>query len=126
MIAPRCHAHKDRMELPPLCHVCQRIAVEQEIVTRTVDALLSAGFRLATDADDCAQHTYTADRSVILAALMEVDDEHLLARAGTRADARTGWVRFVYGNDGYDVISDYTTNLEDVLAPVNAYADTLA
>lgn len=36
-----------------------------------------------------------------------------------------GWVRFVYGNDGHDVISDYTTNLESVLEPINAYAESL-
>jgi hypothetical protein len=34
-------------------------------------------------------------------------------------------VRFVYGNDGYDVINDYTVDLEDVLKSVNEYADRM-
>jgi hypothetical protein len=36
-----------------------------------------------------------------------------------------GWVRFIYGNDGWDVINDYTTNLEPVIAGVNALAEKM-
>jgi hypothetical protein len=56
---------------------------------------------------------------------MEVDDEHLGvfqaadATGVERVCRPFAWVRFVYGNDGYDVISDYTTSLEAVLAPIN-------
>jgi len=31
-----------------------------------------------------------------------------------------------YGNDGWDVISDYTTNLEDTLAPLNKWCQELS
>ena len=34
-----------------------------------------------------------------------------------------GWVYFVYSNDGHDVISDYTTNLEGLLKKANLLAD---
>jgi hypothetical protein len=30
------------------------------------------------------------------------------------------------GNNGWDVISDYTVNLEKVLKPINEYADSLS
>lgn len=33
--------------------------------------------------------------------------------------------RIIYGNTGFDVINDYTTNLETVLAGTNALADQL-
>ena len=36
-----------------------------------------------------------------------------------------GWVRFVFGNSGYDVINDYSTNLEKFLKPVFEIADKL-
>ncbi len=36
-----------------------------------------------------------------------------------------GWVRFIYGNDGWDVISDYTTNLEPVMKLVQPLIDRL-
>lgn len=124
----RCYEHKDR-EIPPrLCSTCQRIGVEAELVEKTVDALLAAGYLLRTDIqEDPRPATPTAERDAILREMMDVDDEFLGAyKTYDKNDARPdGWVRFVYGNDGYDVVSDYTTNLESVLAPVNAYADTL-
>lgn len=123
IIKPRCHKHKDRIEIPRLCHICQRIAVEQEIVVKVVDAALSAGYLLQTDLnEDPRPESPTTDRAAILAEMMETDDEFLgLFKDG----GRCGWVRFVYGNDGWDVVSDYTTNLENLLSPINAYADSL-
>ena len=129
MNAPRCYQHKDRADLPRLCHTCQRIAVEQEIVTRTIDALLAAGYLLQADIQGGSVVIPTADRTQLLAELMEVDDEFLGVWFGYPAggDLRPdAWVRFVYGNDGWGVVSDYTTNLEAVLAPVNAYAEQLS
>lgn len=134
MMKPRCYDHKHRDELPKLCHVCQRIAVEQDIVTRAVDAFLAAGFALQTNQSGgpWVPERPATDRDLILAELMQVDDEHMaVIKAGADPMASgqhtcEGWVRFVYGNDGYDVISDYTTNLEAILEPVNAYAETLS
>lgn len=117
---PRCNVHRTRETLSPLCHICQRIAVEHDIVTRTVDALLAAGYHIRESEDGA----FEDGRDVTLAVLFDLDDAYLIAR---HKDAlKSGWVRFVFGNDGWDVINDYTTNLEDVLAPVNAFADTLS
>lgn len=122
----RCDKHTDRKTLPALCHTCIRMAMERRIVTRTVDALLAAGFYLNIDNGGGSPELShdTQDRALLLKNLGATDDEFLLVSDG--ANTSHGWVRFVYGNDGYDVISDYTTNLESVLAPVNAYADTLS
>lgn len=119
----RCYNHKERTELPRLCAVCQRIAVEREILLRTVDALLAAGYALQTfDTESHRPEQPTLDKALVVKELMEVDDEYLIAeKDGVRA-----YVRFIYGSDGYDVINDYTVNLEDVLKPINEYADTLA
>jgi hypothetical protein len=95
----------------------------------TVDALLAAGYLLQTDMqEDPRPEKPTADRAAILAEMMEVDDEFLGVWFGhpPAGDPRSNaWVRFVYGNGGWDVISDYTMSLETVLAPINAYADSL-
>lgn len=126
MNKPRCSRHKDEAKLPTLCSTCQRINVEQKIVKATVNALLNAGYTLNVDngGDEPELQTPTADPKVILGVLMEVDDEHLLVYEAATDPRATGWVRFVYGNDGYDVISDYTIGLEDVLKGVNEYART--
>jgi hypothetical protein len=123
MQKPICYEHRTRSKPVPSCAVCQRIRLEQRIVNRTVDALLSAGFALhVEDGESRRPEKPTTEREAIIAELMEVDDEYLVA---TRAEDKgaTRWVRFVYGN-GYDVINDYHTGIEDVLKPVNAYADS--
>lgn len=127
---PRCFKHRDRADLQALCHTCQRIAVEQDILVRVVDALLAAGYALQTDIqEDPRPEQPTKDRAAILAEMMDVDDEFLGVYETlfpNRIGSRIGWVRFVYGNSEWDVVSDYTTNLEFVLAPINEYANTLS
>ena len=55
--------------------------------------------------------------------LFNLDDATLIV---IREDnIQMGWIKLVFGNDGYDLISDYTTNLEDFLKPINEYADKL-
>lgn len=128
MIDRMCSDHKARTLRPRLCNVCQRLAVEQDIVTKLVDALLKAGYVLRVNDGEDSYPEATQDRATVLEQLGEVDDEHI--EVGTPVTSgkpkRVGWIRLVYGNDGYDVISDYTTNLEEVLKPINDYADTLA
>lgn len=126
MNAPRCYDHKDRETFPKACHTCQRIAIEQEMVTKVIDALLAAGYFLSTDIQEDARPAKpTNDRTVILAEMMEVDDEYLGVYRANEHLTPVSWVRFVYGNDGYDVVSDYTTNLEEIMKPINEYADSL-
>jgi hypothetical protein len=36
-----------------------------------------------------------------------------------------GWVRFIYGNDGWDVMNDYSTVLEPYLIKTNALIDEM-
>lgn len=126
----RCSDHKTRQELPRLCHVCQRLAVEQDIVEQSIKALFMAKFQVAIENGDderLGPFTYQpeigmqASADIVLAEMFVTDDEYLIVREDGQD---FGWVRFVYGNSGYDVISDYTTNFEDVLSAVNAYAES--
>jgi hypothetical protein len=99
-----------------------RIKLEQRIVKLTVDTLLRAGFVLSVF-DGEEETAITKDKKTLIDALMETDDDYIFVyQDGEKA--RFGWVRFVYGNDGWDVISDYTTNLDEVLSGVLAYAES--
>ena len=118
--SPLCYTHRDRNEPPRLCMTCQRMAVEHDIVTRVVDALLAAEYVVFVEGES----TKEATREQTLALLFDLDDAYLSVQQ--RSGASEGWIRFVFGNDGWDVVSDYTTNLENVLKPVNDYADTFA
>src|SRR5262252_875557 len=88
----------------------KRIAIEKRIARKVVDALLTAGFAITVsnggDEDEIVKST---DASAIKAVMFATDDERL----HTYKDGKPfGWVWFVYGNDGWDVICDYTVNLE--------------
>lgn len=127
---PRCDKHRDRTLLPA-CPTCNRIAVEYRIVKRTVGALLEAGFTLNVfnGGDENELPDPTDKRPALLAVLGATDDEYLMVFSKPEPETEylnRGWVRFVYGNDGWDVISDYTTNLEGVLKPVLDYADSIS
>lgn len=122
----RCSTHQDRAQRP-VCPVCIRIGIERIIAGKVIDALLAADFIIAIDnGGEVFEVDYTSDRAKLLANLGQTDEEHLYVKRVFSLDKDAGWVRFVYGNDGWDVISDYTTNLETILAPVNAYADSIA
>jgi hypothetical protein len=128
----------------PNAKLLQRIQIEKRIARRVVRHLLQAGYRLTVDnGGDTYEIPYTYDFKTIVGAMFATDDERLVAEmvppaidAGSAAwaaykailgDRKTikGWVYFVYGNDGYDVISDYTLNLEQVIQPVLDYAEGL-
>jgi hypothetical protein len=44
---------------------------------------------------------------------------------GAADGQRLGWMRFIYGNDGWDVLADYTVNLEPLMPAVNELTDKL-
>jgi hypothetical protein len=71
-----CSTHRNNPKLG--CATCRRIEVEIDIVTKVVDALLAAGYRLATDnGGDTYETAITPDRDVVLPSLMQTDDERL-------------------------------------------------
>lgn len=97
-----------------------RMKVERLIAKRTIEALLASGATLSVDYGDEYGLERSRDVEAILEAMFAVDEAYLVVCAPGR-----GWVRFIYGNDGPDVINDYTTNLEEVLKPVMALADQI-
>lgn len=102
--------------------VLRRCRVEERITRATLRVLLDApeGYTLSVF-DGEAETPKTRDFAVLAGAMHLTDEDYI--NVWTRAKEPKGWVRFVYGNDGYDVICDYTTNLEEVLAPVLALAE---
>jgi hypothetical protein len=117
----KCYDHRNREVAPKLCPTCTRREVEFDIVSRVLDALSAAGYWVSEQEDRRVMGSPDFSRADLLALLSDLDDAYVLA-----SDAElTRWVRFVFGNGGFDVISDYSVSLERVLAPVNAYAASL-
>lgn len=98
------------------------------IVGRLVRDLLKAGHRLAVWDGGAFCTKSTADAEIIFDALASTDSDHIHIYDEGGIPGRNeskGWVYLVWGNES-DVISDYTTNLEVLVAPSNELADKLA
>jgi hypothetical protein len=103
--------------------VVARGIMEFRIVRRVAKALLEAGLQVSVNNGEDITVRRSRDLGEIMGAVMTVDEERLIVRdADTN---RRGMVYLVYGNDGWDVISDYSVWLESILAPVIAYCNTL-
>ncbi|HCN5947580.1 TPA: hypothetical protein N6Z09_004296 [Escherichia coli] len=104
-------------------NVTTRQSIEHRIVEKAARCLIAAGYSVEVfDGEETAQAA-TTDMKLIKAALYSTDEDYLMAFDTT--GKRIGWVRMIYGNDGWDVMADYTTNLEDVLTDANKLADKL-
>lgn len=101
----------------------RRIAIEKQIARATIKALLAAGYIVTMNDGEEDTVEQSTDAAAIYAAMMTTDEDYLIAHTVT--GQRVGYIYFVYGNDGYDVISDYTMSLETVMNSVNELADEL-
>lgn len=93
--------------------------VERVIVRRIIHDALRAGYALNVFNDDGYDYELpepSTKTKSILDAMFATDEEWLWF---FRDNKRVGWVFFVYGNSGWYVISDYSTNLESVLEGAN-------
>lgn len=120
------HQREKHIEVPRGCPTCTRINIERDIVLKTLVTLLAAGYSLEWDYindENDGDEKPLNDFTLLKAQAMACDDEHLYVYSPK--GHRVGWVYFVYGNDGWDVINDHTLSLEEVLAPVNEYAEKM-
>lgn len=95
-------------------NVIRRQELEIEIIDAVVSRALALGFKLGVnDGGGADVLENCGDTKKIWDALYNTDEDMLIVY---RNGIRVGWVRFVYGNDGWDVINDYTTNLEPIMS----------
>ena len=106
--------------------------IERKIVTRFVNHCLNNEKRLTVslergyDTDECL--LASTDRKKIIETILSGDECHVFVHEATGPAVVDGcintpsWVYFVFGNDGWDTISDYTVGLEKLLEPINEFA----
>lgn len=102
----------------------QRQAIERKIAEMTAQLLIGAGYQVTVKDGEELVLEKSTDVAAILEAMFSTDEDYLIAYLPD-ASAHSGWVRFIYGNDGYDVINDYTTNLEPVMSQVNTNVEEM-
>lgn len=110
--------------------VKMRQRVEREIASRLIKDAIAAGYsinvynggEMKENGSDMELPKPSVKAKEILGAMFATDDEKLYLFKPGKKDW-FGWVYFIYGNGGYDVISDYTTNLEHIMGGANKVSD---
>jgi hypothetical protein len=108
-------SHKERTVSKPTIK-----EMDEQIVRKVVTDAIGAGYVLTVD-DYGVKNSN--DVESIISDLHAVDQAGLLFIKDGR---QIGWVNFIFGECGWDVIQDYTTNLEDVLKGATELADQLS
>jgi hypothetical protein len=100
-----------------------RMGIEQQIIRRAVIDILGEGYNISLY--DGGEFTVkrSIDLDLILNATQTTDGDMLKVYDG---DELIGTVTLIYGNDGHDVIADYSLSLEEVLKGASLLADELA
>lgn len=94
---------------------------EREIVKQVIKDALKFGWELEVDSGEEIEYR-GKDADKAFEALDQFDDAYLFLYS--QGERPKGWVRFVFGNYGWDVVNDYTVNLEDtVMKKANEMAD---
>ena len=108
-------------------NVEQRLMIERKIVEKVIDAAFDKGFEMFIDNggnDD--EHIFCSTPEEAKANIMQTDEEYLHIykfREGKKVGE--GWIWCVYGNDGFDVIADYSTSevMKEIVDPIEDLAE---
>jgi hypothetical protein len=97
-----------------------RQATEQRIAGLVLQAMVESGrtIHLSLWSDGSNVEQVSVEKA--LEHLASVDDEVVRFRLDGKP---AGAVQFVFGNDGWDCLADYSSSLEALLAPALAEAD---
>lgn len=101
----------------------KRLRMEKRIVKSLVTELSANGLKMTVDFGDGDEFERTNDAKQVLSVLMSCDEENL--RVYNSEGFFMGVFNLVYGNDGYDVICDYTMQLEQYIPETLALIEKL-
>lgn len=85
--------------------------MEERIAKLVIADLLACGYSIGVNDGEENVLTDSTDAAKIFESMFGTDDDRLFVHTPGETGSH-GWVYLVYGNDGPDVINDYTTNLE--------------
>lgn len=127
-------AHFERSEaggrFPIAADIKARIVVERAVVRRAITDILAAGYLVRLHDGESWATGLEPNIDRVMAELCACDEERLYVwkpRQGDEQDGKyIGSIYLVYGNEGWDVLADYSVNLEPLLAGANEFAETLS
>ncbi|USM11454.1 hypothetical protein vBCbaSRXM_9 [Citromicrobium phage vB_CbaS-RXM] len=105
----------------------KRIKTEGKIAAALIDALLAKGAVLHLNDDSHGNGEWTVngstDKATVIQAMFTTDGD--LLEAHDANGEGLGWFMFIYGNDGWDVISDYRANefCDEIMKEIQPFVD---
>jgi hypothetical protein len=111
---------RDIESMDPRATIAKRIRHEGRIAESLVAAALAAGYTVSVYDSEEWTVKRSSDAATIIAALFSTDEDQLVMRDSERR--KVAWFQLTYGNDGFDVIGDYSANdaAESLYAATNA------
>jgi hypothetical protein len=94
--------------------------MDEAIVRQVVATAIAAGYVLTVFDGEEYPIKECGDAEKVFAAMRATDDDRLDIMKDGR---RIGWVYFVYGNTGWDVICDHSNGIEELLTGASALSD---
>lgn len=109
-------------------NVNTRISIEKKIAKAIIKTMRKAGYSISIFEGEDYSIRRSKNKADILEAMFSTDEDRIDLYKKDALDGtvkRHGWIMMIYGNDGYDVVNDYTTNLEELMKPINKLCDEL-
>jgi hypothetical protein len=89
--------------------------IDREIATKLIDALLADAYTITCDlCDREPEFKRSTDRDGILNYMWEVEMVEMWVHKGKKR----GWLRLIFDENGWDLVQDYTVNLEHIVDPI--------
>lgn len=84
----------------------KRIDIERQIVTCIVETAILKGYLVSVYDGEAYPIKKSTDKAAIVKELFACDEEYLIIR--DQHSGKIGTIDLIYGNDGWDVISNYS------------------
>src|SRR5580765_6314792 len=88
--------------------LAKRMKQEKRMASGLILACLARGYRITVDNGEDKPIVLSKSYKAVMAELWQTDEEHVLIYDAE--GKRQGWFFLVYGNDGWDLISDFADN----------------
>jgi hypothetical protein len=101
-----------------------RQRIQRRIILRIVSDALAGGYSISVQADGDTLVSCSTDRLAIMSTASRYSPDSLLIHSADD-EADPGRVEFDYANEPWDVINDFSCNIEDAVRGAKAAARTL-
>ena len=94
-------------------------SMERQIVKALVNEAFKRGFTkiIIDNGGDAGEDITCTNTKEVMASIRQTDEEHMFFVHPD--NPKMSWVFLVYGNDGYDVIADHSTSLDELVDTLN-------